>query len=460
MPTNLVDPPTVPTLPRDLPARSSAPNDAPVGLYRPVVPAYGIGRRLRSVIGVKEDVLDWVPEERPRYTWLAAIVVNTGLLAGLSLVVALNSVVPGQWWALLPIGVLWCYLIVAFDSWLIASTHGIQQHSKLRIYLPRIMISILLGVAIAEPLVLWVFHPSISNEVAEHRKAQVETYEAQLRICNPLTGEMVNRLDCTGLLVNIDSKSEALATQLADVTQHRNQLQTRLGTLDKDLAGLEQAARDECAGRPGAGLTGVRGEGGECRRNRAKADEFRADNQVDKQHGDLIALNKQIVDLEGQLADSRKNGSKNITNSIAAKVNEKRANLTGSGLLDEFDALHRLADRSTVISMASWVLRLLLIAIDCLPMLSKLMSGTTTYDSLITRQLESDRRLHHKHVQLYERQDSVDLDIVAQRIERKLRDKTGETHNAEQLSRARQQTDLAAQIDKLADELASRADRR
>jgi hypothetical protein len=444
----------------DLAARSSMPNDAPVGLYRPVLSARGIGRWLRSIVGVKEDVLDWAPEERARYARLGAIVLNTGLLAGLSMMAALNSVLDGSWWAILPVGLVWGYLIVTFDSWLIASTHGVQHFSRLWIYLPRIIISILLGIAIAEPLVLWVFHPSIRNEIAEYRKTEIERYETRLKACNPPIGETVDRPNCAGFSVNVESGPQALATQLANVTGQRDQLQARVAELDRQLADLEQIARDECAGRPGRGRTGVPGEGGECRRNRAKADQFRADNQVDKQHTDLIALNNQIVALEGQLAEARRLSGATISQAIAQKVGEKRANLTDRGLLDEFDALHRLADRSTVIAAASWVLRLLLIAIDCLPVLSKLMSGTTTYDALIARQLESDKRLHHKHVLLYERQDSVDLDIMAQRIEQKLRNKTGDMNHEEQLARARRQTDLAAQIDRLAEELEIRADPR
>lgn len=453
MPTDVADPPV---RDRDPAARSSLPNDAAVGLYRPVRPVQGIARRLRGVVGIKEDILDWAPEERPRYTRLGAIVLNTGLLAGLSLVVALNSVAGGAWWALLPVGMLWGWVIVSFDGWLIASTHGVQHASKARLFLPRIAISVLLGVAIAEPLVLWVFQPSIHNDIAEHRKSEVERYESSLRTCNPATGEIVADPDCAGFRVNVPNGPAAVAAELTDATRLRDQQRQAVAALDARFAALEKLARDECAGLSGPGLTGVPGEGGECLRNRQKADQFRADNRLDKQHADLVALDNRVVELTGELSTARENGGAEISRAIGAKVAEKEANLVDRGLLDEIDALGRLADESTAINVASWVLRLLLIAIDCLPVFSKLMGGTTTYDTLVSRQLVTAGRLHAKHVSLYERRDSVDMDILAQRTDLKLRNKTGDLDNEERAARAKRRNEMTEQIDRLAARLEGR----
>ncbi|EMD24316.1 DUF4407 domain-containing protein [Amycolatopsis azurea] len=453
MPTDLADPPVTNGDPA---ARSSLPNDSAVGLYRPVRPDLGVARRLRKLAGIREDILDWVPEERSRYTRLGAIVLNTGLLAGLSLVVALHSVAGGAWWMLLPFGALWAYLIMTFDGWLISSTHGVQHVSKLRLFLPRIIISLLLGAAIAEPLVLWVFQPSIHNNIDDHRKKVVEDYEGVLRRCNPPTGEPTGTPDCAGYLVNIPNSPAAIQAELGDTTRLSKDTQETLGKLDGKHAELEQLARDECAGKSGPGLTGDRGEGGECLRNRQKADQFRTDNQLDKQHADLVALNAKVTALNGQLSTARASSETEISRAITAKVDAKRANLDDRGLLDEIDALDRLSAESTAVSVAGWVLRLLLIAIDCMPVFSKLMGGTTCYDILVSRQLESAKRLHTKHVSLYERRDSVDLDILAQRTEQKLRTKTGDMDNEERMGRAKRKQELTAQIDHLAEQLERR----
>src|SRR4051794_24196001 len=96
------------TLPADL-------TEIPVSPYRPAFPDLGFGRRLRAVIGIKEDVLDWAPEERPRYTKTAVIVLTTGMLSGLSIMVVLNQLLDGSaWWslALVPVAVFWALMII------------------------------------------------------------------------------------------------------------------------------------------------------------------------------------------------------------------------------------------------------------------------------------------------------------------------------------------------------------
>ena len=108
-----------------------------------------------------------MPEERARYTRLGAIVLNTGLLAGLSLATALTTFLHVSLWIVIPVALVWAYVIVSFDGWLIASTHGLLNRSKWRIFLPRLMISWLMGAAIPEPLVLWVIDPAIHKNVLD-----------------------------------------------------------------------------------------------------------------------------------------------------------------------------------------------------------------------------------------------------------------------------------------------------
>lgn len=113
--TDLLDPPTVRSV------RSSLPNDAGIGAFRPMMPKRRIPRLMRRRVGVDEDILDWVPEERPRYTWLGFIVLNTGLLAGVAMHFALTSVTGASWWLLLPADLFWALMIITIDSWLISS---------------------------------------------------------------------------------------------------------------------------------------------------------------------------------------------------------------------------------------------------------------------------------------------------------------------------------------------------
>ncbi|MEV0677176.1 DUF4407 domain-containing protein [Actinosynnema sp. NPDC050436] len=438
------------------PVRASLPNDVAVGALRPVMPQRGLPRLLRRLIGVNEDVLDWVPEERPRYTRLGLIVVNTGLLAAVSMHMALASVVGDQWW--LPFAdLVWAVIIITADSWLISSTHGAPRTSLLGTYLPRLLLSVLLGAVIAEPLVLAVFHQSIDNEISEHRKSEVDGYESTLKRCNPPSGDVVADVSCAGFLVTISERPQAAKDELARATANRDGLKTKVDEADSRLAELERLARDECAGRGGPGLTAVPGEGPECTRNREKADQFRRDNQLDRLHADLAAADQAVAGLNRTVADASGKTERDVNTAITAAVAEKRANLTERGLLDEFDALGRLSAKSAVILMAHVLLALLLIALDCLPVLSKLMSATTEYDARLRRQLDVSGRLHDLQLKASEKRDSVDFELQERRFTQRLRAGIEDIGGEDRTAKERRKIEMDAQIDRLAAALEKRS---
>ena len=91
---------------------------------RPATPDGSIARLPRRLIGVQESILDTVPEERPRYTRLGVILINTALMAALSLFVAMQRVIDVHWLAAVPIALFWGMLVLVIDSWMVASTHG------------------------------------------------------------------------------------------------------------------------------------------------------------------------------------------------------------------------------------------------------------------------------------------------------------------------------------------------
>jgi len=95
------------------------------GSVRPISPATGPAAGLRRLIGIREELLAWAPEERTRYTWYGAIVVNTALVGALSMSLALGSFRPDlPPVAVAVVAVVWFWVVLAIDSWLVSSTHG------------------------------------------------------------------------------------------------------------------------------------------------------------------------------------------------------------------------------------------------------------------------------------------------------------------------------------------------
>ncbi|MGK3207594.1 DUF4407 domain-containing protein [Amycolatopsis sp. MEPSY49] len=434
----------------EAPARSALPPDVPLGTYRPVDPHRGLGRRLRALAGIREEILDWVPEERPRYTRLGAIIFNTGLLAGVSLLVALSGLSTVPWIFLVPAGVLWAYVIISFDGWLISSTHGMLGGGKARVFLPRLVISLLMGAVIAEPLLLWIFQPAIHKEVLDGRQHELSAYESQYRNCNPAGAQALKTPDCADFQLTIANSPDAAQQELDKAVKNRDAAKKEYDNLYAQWDGLEKLARAECSGTRGEGLTGVAGDGPECDRNRDVADRFRTDNQLEKRQADLTAANANIDGLTTRLGSAQQTAGQQISAAIKAKVDSMREHQGTIGILDEDKALGRLSDESAMVFAAQWLVRLLLIAIDCMPVLTKLMSGSTAYDVLVSRQVEVARRLHDKHVTLRERQDTADNDVWLQRTEYNLRTRVDSIEEADRSARARRESDLDAEIDRLA----------
>jgi hypothetical protein len=375
---------------------------------RPAPPAAGPGRWLRVVAGIKEDILDWVPEERPRYTRLGAIILNTGLLAGLSFLTALDHIVHVSMAVLIPLALFWAFVVISFDGWLIASTHGAHGGARLLMFIPRVVVSVLLGTAIAEPLVMWVFQPAITRNVTEHREQELGRDISLWRSCNLVTGETVQSAQCGTHVLDLPDAVSPLpqVEELRRTQKQRDALAAELKQLNADLRALDNTARTECNGTRGNGLSGQVGVGPNCRRNRQQADRFRVDNQLPQRQQQLTALNQKIDTLTDSVQTSGADYVRRIEQAISTAAKARRDTNTPQniGILEQGAALERLADESSFVWVAQWLLRVLLVALDAMPVFVKIIGGTTTYDWLTRERTELARRMHSKDVESVESQ--------------------------------------------------------
>ncbi|MEV6527757.1 DUF4407 domain-containing protein [Longispora sp. NPDC051575] len=421
------------------------------GTYRPTFSDRGVGQLFRRIVGIREDVLDWVPEHRPGYTRLGAIVLNTGVMAALSLFMALNKVVDTWWILLIPPALLWGFLILCLDSWMVASTHGfLSATAKIRVLIPRLVISVLIGAAIAEPMLLWVFQPSITKEVQDTRKHELDVYESQLKLCNPVTGEVPAADQCADLHLTIKDTPNAKSAELAATQDQRDKLRTEVDRLNKEWGEKEKLAQAECAGTAGPLTTGLAGDGPECQRNREIADRFLRDSQLGKHQSDLAALNEKLRTLEAEKSTIGQRYSAEVGTQITAKVQAKRDDQGMIGLLDEGAALGRLADESAFVHVAEWMVRLLLVAIDAMPVLAKLMSGVSKYDRLVSRQVDTGQRLHDTYLTMREHRDSGTWQDEIRRMEQDQRGKVAQIEEDDRTASSRREQEIDAEIDALA----------
>jgi hypothetical protein len=412
--------------------------------------------RLRRVIGVREEILDWVPEERTRYTRLGAIVVNTAAMAVLSFLVAVHSITSVFWLLLLPFALFWGYLIFSFDGWLISATHGVLGARKLSMFLPRLVVSFLLGFVIAEPLVFQIFQPAIHKQVLDTREQEMSAFEGQLTKCNPVAGDQVADPACKDFLVSVSDSPQTAQAALASLTSQRDKLAVELAASDAKLSQLVTAAADECAGTSGPGLTGVAGDGPECRQDRAAADQYRADQHIDQRQRDLQDLDGKVKEATDKAAAVAAGYKEKVDDAIQVRLRRQRSDQGAIGLLDEEKALDTLAAHNGAVWGAQWLVRLLLVAIDCLPVLAKMAGGTTAYDSCLGRQIEVGRKLHKRHLTTQRDRHIAELEVEARNTRYERDNRLEDIEDLDRSRRAQSEIDKRNRVASLANRLRER----
>jgi hypothetical protein len=345
---------------------------------------------------------------------------------------------------------------MVLDGWLIASTHGLFER-KLRILATRLAISLLMGAFISEPLVLWVFSPAIKGEIVRMQADDAKAERSTWVKCNPSDLTIAIPRGCENYILNITGSPRALGTQLQNARSERANLKSDIDAINTKIDAKEALARDECNGVQKRGLSGRVGEGPNCRQARRDTDKFRSGSRLAQKQPQLMRADDRITLMTQKLKDSQQGYEKQIKDGIDAQVAIWQAGQNDKGILDQDRALGRLADRSGFVVFMQWLLRLLLITIDISPVLAKAMQRNTAYDTLHRRQVDAGRKLHEEHVDLKVKQGTSDYQVVARRTDHDRESRFEQVADADRSARARRQTELDQEVERLAAELRNRS---
>ncbi|MEV0082182.1 DUF4407 domain-containing protein [Saccharopolyspora sp. NPDC050642] len=360
------------------------------------------GRKLRVLAGTDENTLAWVPHNRTRYTGVGGVVLSTAVIAGLSMTFALSQVLGGFSLLLLLPALLWAVVVLNLDRWLISSATDTRWGRRTAMLVPRLLVAGLLGFIIAEPVVLRLFQTAVEQHINDERDRQVRELVDGLVRCNPLPGGPQPPgvpPDCAGKVFSIGIEPTALARELAATEEQMISLSNSIRVDSEQLANLENLARLECTGASGPGLTGIPGEGRDCRRLRREADEFRISHPIETRSAELSALNSQVADLRDRAGSAQRDYQQARDTEIQRQRAELENHQREIGLLERLRALDDMTDQNPVLWAATWLIRLMFVLIDCLPILVKLLGGTTAYDRLVETRTASHERIYTEVVQ-------------------------------------------------------------
>ncbi|MET7327461.1 DUF4407 domain-containing protein [Nonomuraea sp. NPDC005650] len=385
------------------------------------------GAFLRRFTGVDEKILASVPQERSRYTSLGGVVVSTALIAGASMLGALTLLSQASPLYLVPVAVLWGLIIANVDRFLITSLHGDNDGwSRWGNVLIRLALAVVIGVFIAEPLTLKIFQERLDRQIMVERVQAIGLAESRYEQCNPLRGAAPTGIDCTGYLVDGGNKALTIDGNIAQRQSVLKAEEDRLAA-DKERLGTLEGRRDrECYGvKVPNRTTGVPGNGPECRARKNELNTFLANHDIPQQQARVARLKGEIDSLTANLASAEADRTATLSKKKAEHLQEKERAYSDIGLLERWEALGTVAGQSGMVNFAHWLLRIIFVLLDCMPIISKMLNGKTEYDRLLTQELRAGSACHEAELNFTTRQRTGEYEIRLRDEERRLKAERG-----------------------------------
>jgi hypothetical protein len=405
-----------------------------------------VGSAVRACAGVDETLLSRCHWERARYTGLGGAVLGTASAAAFSMGLALATTTEhlGAGCVLAALG--WGIFIFNIDRWMVSSTHGLRRKSAL---VPRFGLALVFGFIIAEPVVLTVFSSAIENHIADKRGQQAGAFEALLARCNPTNPSAlpaVASADCRDARLNVNPP-EGKTQQLTELGRRREVARQQLSRLQADLTETRKKLQREQAGQRGADTTGRYGRGTVAQA--LEVDVARLTRERDAAQNRFDTASAEYQKVAATTEGATTSYGERVSAAIEARVTEERAKLDRKpGLLERIDALHELTTEHAHLFIARWFLTLFFVLVDSMPVLVKMLSGTSTYDCLVHSRLAMGERVDRHALRLEEEGlfEEHDLDRLLQQQDAVIRREQIRLHTRQQL---RELDDSAAAIEDL-----------
>jgi Domain of unknown function (DUF4407) len=333
-----------------------------------------ISRGLLWLSGADEGVLAECPTERLKFIATGGVVLTAAALAVLSATFTFNDFLGAPLALAILAGLCWAAIIMNFDRWLLISIRR-QESPFLTVLmaLPRLFLAVIVGLVVAQPLVLRVFEPEVNRQVARDRSEELTLDERHLEAQYLKIADLkTEKKSLEAAITNVNA-DEALTQDPAYAMLARE-----LSALEHRESVAQQEATCELAGTCGTRHVGA---GQVYRHKLSIAEGIRKEVNEVRQRQEL--LGKKIVGTESSLA-AQKIG---YNSAQLKKVDQELQTLEGqrnrqekkyvkeskarSGLLDRIEALAILSNEHLSIRNIQLLLWLLILAIDSMPAFAK-----------------------------------------------------------------------------------------
>ncbi|MGW9114683.1 DUF4407 domain-containing protein, partial [Microbacterium sp. NPDC055683] len=357
-------------------------------------------RRLAILGGADGHVLDIVPTETPRFVQMFFVLLGTALVSALSMLFALTTGVQVAVWLAIPLAIVWAGIIFNLDRFLTSTMSSTRSVIKLiGLAAPRVVMALIIGVIVAEPIVLQAFHNDIAQEVAATNIASAQDDQAALdsgpekQALDEATANLaaLQNQAATGIVTGTDSTSASVSAAQSTVDAITEKLAAQQTVIDEARA-LYQCELDGTGSGEVAGCTGVTGEGASS--EAAQAQLAAAQATYDDLAAQLREANEALADTESaaatqtatsesanrQAAEDQLPAAQAAYDTALAAYNARAASVAETnagaiGLLSQITGLQTLGEREPAIRIAHLLIAALFLMVELLPVIVKVLTS-------------------------------------------------------------------------------------
>ncbi|MBW9109191.1 DUF4407 domain-containing protein [Microbacterium ureisolvens] len=357
-------------------------------------------RKLAILGGADGSVLDEVPTETPRFVQMFFVIAGTALISAISMYFALTTGVRIVAWGALPLAIVWMLIIFNLDRFLTSTMRSSQSIGRLiALAIPRVIMAAVIGIVVAEPLVLQIFHNDIAREVNATNITQAQSDQDAVtagpeKQALDAASERVAALEsqaASGVVAGADTTSASAASAQQTVDDLTAKLAAQQQVIDQARAIYQCELTGQGAGEV-PGCSGVAGEGASS--DAAEAQLAAAQSAYDDLNAQLTAAQADLAaaqaagtadasaseEVNKQQAKDELPGAREQYQAALAAYDARAAEIASGnsgavGLLSQISGLERLSAREPTLAWAHWLIAGLFFMIELLPVLVKVLTS-------------------------------------------------------------------------------------
>jgi hypothetical protein len=367
-------------------------------------------RIVLALSGADEEVLALVPSERARFESLGWAILITSGMAAVSMWFALASAVGINGILALPVALAWGLVIMGIDRWLVV-TMPVEGKRKFAIALPRLALALLLGTLISTPLVLRVFQSEINAQIAKMQQQNYNTFLQQQQASDVAkqVGIYSAELKYLDNVIATHGATSANTSSDPEIKGYDQQL-TRLDNELTHWTGLKNQYYNDyiCQlyGGPNCPKKGFGPAAKDSQQNYQAASQevSTIKQQINQVQGEIQARDAQLTSTSKAAEQSRYDQAvtqqpivKNEYETALQRQNQLQAsffatNKAAHGILIRLEALSDLSKSNLTVTAARFLLFLLFLVIECLPVTVKLLQQPGLYEEAASQRRSAERR--------------------------------------------------------------------